>query len=252
MTGSLQVLHGVAGTLHLVQFVAILALVIQDKGGEWPLVSQGFTETVKEWKYPLSYLLPAFPALSSINHLVSVATPNSWYKKVLEDEVNPLRWGEFSVSAGVMLWIIASLSGIVEIRTLVALSMLNAALQYVGYLIEKAKASGSENIKSLLWLGFALHVTIWTQIFISFYTVLNESEEKPPSIVYSIIIIMFVLFTSFGVLSSLWVYDKVKSFAKLEMGYIVLSLISKTFLTWMVYFGVLRSYNDETPTPTNF
>jgi hypothetical protein len=245
---SLQTFHGVAGFAHLLQFFAVLVLVIQDPGTEWPIVSQGFLRKAGLYYYPLGYLVPAFPALSSINHLVSFATPNGWYGDVLKKQVNPLRWAEYSVSAGVMLWIVATLSGVVEIRSLVSIAILNAGLQYVGYLIEKAKAENATNTKQLLLLGFCIHVAIWVEIFISFYTIIGESDEEPPPAVYTIIIIMFLLFTSFGLLSSLWVFDKVKTFEQLEKGYIILSLVSKTFLTWMVYFGVLRAgENFNTP-----
>lgn len=235
-------MHAFAATAHFAQFMAILALITSDKGRKWPIVLQGFEDISKKWTYHLSYIIPVFPALSTVNH-VTACFASSWYDEVLRNEINPMRWAEYSISAGVMIWIIATLSGIIEIRTLVSLALLNAALQYVGYLIEKAK-SENRDAKPLLLIGFSIHVTIWTQIFISFFTVLSESEDEIPSGVYSIIFVMFGLFTTFGIIASLWVFDIVKTFTMLETGYIILSLVSKTFLTWMVYFGVLRSDNS--------
>ena len=237
-SSALVSLHGVAALAHFAQFLASLALVINDNGSTWPIISRGFQDTVNTWKYNLAYLVPLFPALSSVNHAVAyMAGP--WYDRVLQSRVNKLRWVEYSVSAGIMLWIISTLSGIIEIRSLVTIALLNAALQYVGYSIEKAKAENTNNVKQLLLIGISVHVAIWVQIFISFYTVINESKNKAPAGVYTIIMVMFVLFTSFGVWSALWVFDKVASFEILEMGYLILSLVAKTFLTWMVYFGVL-------------
>ena len=242
-------LHAFAAFAHFTQFLAILGLIINDSGSKWPIVSQGFENVSNKWRYTLSYLVPVFPALSSVNHAAAFFGTN-WYSGIIEEKANYLRWAEYSVSAGIMLWIIATLSGILEIITLVTIAILNALLQYIGYLIERTKADNG-NAKPLLYVGFAIHFCIWVQIFISFYTVINESGNKAPSAVYSIIIIMFALFTSFGIWSALWVYDKVKSFQILEMGYIILSLVSKTFLTWMVYFGVLKSGERFKDTTTN-
>ena len=235
----LKTLHGFAATVHFVQFIAVLVLIIGDEGSKWPIVSQGFEDISKKWTYYLSYLVPLFPALSTVNHATAFFASH-WYEDVLKKKCNPVRWAEYSLSAGIMLWVIATLSGIIEIRTLISLAMLNAALQYVGYLIEKTKSTNG-NAKPLLLVGFAIHVTIWTQILISFFTVINQSANKAPPGIYSIIIIMFILFSSFGVWASMWVLDIIKTFDILEMGYIILSLIAKTFLTWMVYFGVLKS-----------
>jgi hypothetical protein len=242
MLSSLTALHGVAFGAHLVQCGVIGALVAKDPGQKWPLVSQGYQKPQKEWEYHLGYLLPVFPGLSSINHAVALFLRKGSYDNILRDGVNPVRWAEFSVSAGVMLWVICTLSGIVEIRTLVSIAMLNAALQYVGYLIEKAKAN-NQDTNELLLVGFSIHTAIWSQIFISFYT--SVAGTGAPKAVYSIVLIMFSLFTSFGVLSALWAKGAIKSFQAVESGYILLSLIAKSFLTWMVYFGVLKAGGDR-------
>jgi hypothetical protein len=233
-------LHAIAGISHLLQFIAVVILVNKDAGIPWDIVSRGFINKSRTYRYNLSYLVPVFPLLSSFNHIATLTSPE-WYKTVLNTGVNTIRWAEYSVSAGVMLWVVCSLSGILEIRSLVAIALLNAALQYVGYLIEKAKSEG-QSVTDLLKIGFALHATIWVQIITSFFTVLSISDQVP-SAVYTIIFVLFGLFTSFGVVSTLWACGKIKSYETVENVYTTLSLTSKSFLTWMVYFGVLRAEN---------
>jgi hypothetical protein len=234
-------IHAVAGLVHGVQAIALTAIVVSEPEGKWPIVSQGYEKQVRRWEYQLSYALPLFPALSSLNHVVS-ACSQRYRDYTSASETNPIRWAEYSVSAGVMLWIICTLSGIVEIRTLVSIMLLNALLQHTGFLIEKEKARGGD-ARELLKVGFAIHCTMWIQIFISFFTCVKDGEAPPG--VYSIIIVMFLLFTSFGILSALWVYDKITSYQHLETGYLILSIVSKSFLTWMTLFGVLRPTEEE-------
>jgi hypothetical protein len=242
MSSGLITLHAIAAAAHLVQFVVVLALVIKQPGDDWPLVSQAYEKQAKNYQYKLAYLLPLFPLLSAVNHTISCAAP-SWYRTVLAKEVNIARWAEFSLSSGVMLWIIGTLSGTVEIRTLVSIVVLNAALQYIGYMIEQSK-SNPRLSRQLLGIGFSIHAAIWLQIIVSFYTSISNSDNTIPSAVYAIIPVMFTLFTSFGILAALWISDRITSFERLEMGYIILSFVSKTLLTWMVYFGVVRDRED--------
>lgn len=239
--GTLLRLHDAAMFTHLAQFFVITGLVLYDAGGDWSIASLGHDGYVGRWRYKLKYLLPAFPLLSALNHAVA-SFGGGLYGAVLTQQYNPYRWAEYSVSAGVMLWIICTLSGITDIRTLTSVAMLNATLQYVGYLIERGKQHNPSVVPGLLATAFAIHVAIWTQIFISFYTAVGSAGVEVPPAVYSIVVVMFALFTSFGVWSALWASSSsaIKSFGALESGYVVLSLVSKTLLIWMVYFGVNR------------
>jgi hypothetical protein len=250
---TLTILHAVAGSVHLVTAGVILGAIVNDAGLDWPLINRGWINDGVEYEYKLAYLLPIFPLLSSINHVVSIAD-RSLYTNILSKKVNVLRWSEYSVSAGVMLWIIGNLSGILEIRSLVTLAILNALLQYFGYLIEEAVARNAprKEIKELLFAAWGVHMAIWVQIFISFFTVIQENEVPAPSAVYSIIIILFILFSSFGLLTTLWAFKIITNFNLLEMGFIILSLTAKVFLSFMTYFGVLRSDRFKpTETPTS-
>ena len=195
----------------------------------------------------LAFLLPVFPLLSSLNHMVSVGSP-TLYTAFLNNKTNPLRWIEYSVSAGVMLWLIARLIGIKDTRTLISLAMANAVLQYLGYLIEEARARNAEpkQIRQLLLAAWGVHLTIWVQLFIAFYSALNDAKIELPTLVYTILPIMFVLFSAFGLLETLWALGKIDDFEAVELGYLVLSVTSKVFLTFMVYFGVFRDPDIDT------
>ena len=241
MNQRLIYLHFFAGILHASTSIMMFAIRKGNNHRKWPLINRHGTNDKKVYMYDISYLLPVFPMLSSVNHFISTMN-TSYYEEILKQRINTMRWFEFSISAGVMLWIVATLSGIVEIRSLISLSLLNALLQYIGYLLEVALSEGQSKKKLLELLGIAwvIHFTIWSQIFISFFSVTHNAERKIPKAVYSIVIVLFLLFSSFGVLQTLWISQVITDYQKVELGYVILSLTAKMFLSFMTFFGVLR------------
>ena len=256
MSNTIVTLHTFAATFHIIQALVLFKLV-QKRSFKWPVVSRNLNKITKSHMYHIGYLLPSFSLLSSFNHLLSIIYSNYYNNNIRKTQVNTLRWCEYSVSAGIMLWIICTLSGIVEFRTLISISILNGALQYVGYLLERAKAKHQhDTINDLLTLGWCIHITIWLQIFVSFYTVLqdlkyNQDNQNQgitldiPDIVYSMVPIMFIMFSSFGIVSALWSKHHIKSFDMLEVYYLILSIISKSILSWLVYGGVIQEPRNE-------
>lgn len=243
---TLNWLHGAAAVAHFAQAAAMTGFIAKDydEAYKWPLTQLGWQKvlTDKTQRYNLGLLVPAFPLLSSVNHLVSVASP-AYYDMVLREKVNVLRWCEFSLSAGICTWIIAVLSGVTELRTLVSLMILNVGLQMMGLLIEKRKAENATRgeLFLLMMIAWAIFAAIWVQIVMSFAAIVEwDSAAKPPRIVYAIISSMIALFCSFGILQLLYVMDMV-SFETYEVGFIGLSLSAKSLLGWMVTFGVLSA-----------
>lgn len=196
-------------------------------------------------EYRLGNLVSAFPALSTINHLWSVLDKPG-YDKVLKQGYNPVRWGEYSVSAGIMFWTISQLTGIRDVKILFPLLLGNAALQYTGYSIEKdvgQKRFESANRQQVS--GFVLFLALWIPLFVAFFTAIERSANKVPPEVYAIIFVLFSLMLCFGILSLLYSTQRITDFRKIETGYLVLSFVSKTLLTNLTLFGVLFSEPDE-------
>ena len=207
-------------------------------------------------------MLILFPLLSTLNHL-GFALLRPYQEFVLQSHTNPLRWAEYALSAGAMVWVIATLSGVTELRTLITLCVLNVGLQYVGYLVERCFAimSGpyipglyttvgtapcpiavAVHPSDLTRVGWLIFMAMWIEIMVSFFSVLEyDAVQKPPDIVYAIVIVLFVLFSTFGALQLLYINGILRDFRTYELGFIVLSFVSKTMLTWMVYGGVINA-----------
>lgn len=190
----------------------------------------------RRFSYNIRDLLGAFPALSTVNHLYASVLWDDYQSRVLKTGVNPVRWAEYSVSAGLMYVILAQLSGVDDANALLLLLSSNVVLQWFGYEVEREP--DLQRKKRLQYMGFTLFVGTWIPIFLSFFTALADSPQNPPTIVYFIIFILFGLFLCFGIvswLSMMWPTEK------REKAYIVLSLAAKTSLVQMVYFGLRRT-----------
>lgn len=251
----LRNLHGAAGFFHLAQSAIVTGLLATgDKGTEpvWPITGLGWrSEKIWEREYALGWLLPVFPALSSFNHLYSYFHP-TYLDDVVRTKSNPLKWAEYSLSANAMLFLLSTLSGVNEMRTLISLMAVNASLQALGYIIERRLAENAprDEIMALSLTAWCLHVAVWTQIIISFYDVVGSDDAEPPAAVYSIVWTLFTLFTSFGFLQMLQVSGVIADYETVDMGYVILSFVAKTLLTWLAYGGVFAADSRFEKTPT--
>lgn len=260
MSSRLWWAHAIVGTLHLAQAATVATLLkTGDNGLEpvWPIQQIGWEgEVLKTTRYALGGLVPVFPAMSAMNHYAMAFIPGL-LDDTIKNEVAPIRWSEYAISANFQLWIIAQLAGITNLTTLVSILVQNVVLQYLGLYIEqrfKEKAPKSE-IWFLMTLAWALHVSIWIPIITTFYLVIENSDVKPPSIVYSIIWVMFGLFTTFGIVQVCHVLGLFSSYEAVDFSYVMLSLIAKSLLTWMTWGGIFGAGSQfettATATPTS-
>ena len=66
----------------------------------------------------------------------------------------------------------------------------------------------------------------------------NNSGIKPPTFVYIIVIILFLLYSSFGLVQLSELMVDINPYTK-EKLYVILSLTSKLILGWMIFSNVL-------------
>ena len=239
----LRTLNGVAALAHLGQAVAATGLVAKtDKNSyKWPIAFPGWLKIMDSQTrgVNLGWLIPPFFLLSSVNHSVYYLS-ESYRNSVIKSRTNPLRWIEYSLSAGLMTFILGNLSGVLELRSLLSLVLSNMAMQYIGWEIEVRKANGAttRELIGLTLIGWLIYMSIWLQVVMSFATVVTlDSKVKAPVIIYAIMTSLFGLFCSFGINQILYIADKI-SFEKYEMGYVVLSLAAKSVLAWQFLGGI--------------
>ena len=120
------------------------------------------------------------------------------YKRNVKTSRNWIRFVEYSISASIMLVIIALLNGITDLHILVSIAVLTASCQVCGGLAEYIYEFNM-GIKWILhfngWLTFGCAYGI---IFRAFFASVEDSAVPPPDFVYVIVFLIFGLYASFG------------------------------------------------------
>ena len=238
----------VVGLLHAAQAGVLLAIA---SDASLPVTSSYMTgapgsglrsdvETVFELAFAPA--VAAFLLLAAADHLLMAAPRISdWYATNVARGVNPARWWEYSLSASLMVVLIAMLTGIEEITALIAIFGANAAMILFGLLMERANSPG----RPVDWLPFAYGCVIGAVPWIAIGYQLIRSEVATdgdvPTFVFAIFVSLFVLFNSFAVNMALQ-YRRRGRWRDpffVERVYILLSLVAKSALAWQVYAGAL-------------
>ena len=187
-------------------------------------------------------LVAAFLFISAIAHFL-IASPGiyDWYARNLKRGINYARWIEYSLSASVMIVVIAMLVGIYDIVSLILIFALNATMILFGLMMELHNQTTERTNWTSYWCGAIAGIVPWIAIAIYLIGAGNE-EGGPPSFVYWIFVSIFLFFNVFAVNMALQ-YKKVgrwRDYLYGERVYIILSLTAKSALAWQVFAGTLR------------
>jgi len=165
-----------------------------------------------------------------------------WYEAQLRQGRNTARWVEYSLSASLMIVLIAMLTGISSIYAIVALFGVNAAMILFGLQMERVNLDRTHVDWWPCVFGCIAGVVPWIVIAIAIIGAQVENSGVP-TFVFAIFISLFVLFNTFAVNQFLqykgvgrWRY-----YLWGESTYLVLSLTAKTALAWQVFGGTLAS-----------
>jgi hypothetical protein len=229
-----------AGQAALIVVIgATLAIPITAQWAEGPPGSAlGPTETL--FDLSVRWCVAAFLLMAALDHLL-VASPRivSWYERNLGRGINYARWIEYSFSASLMVVLIATFAGVTDLRALVAVAGVNAAMILFGLLMERVN-SGRERLDWLpFWLGCIAGAVPWIVIGISL--VGSEVNGTVPGFVWGIFVSLFLFFNSFAV--NMWLQyrgvGRWRDYLFGEWVYLLLSLTAKSALAWQIYAGAL-------------
>lgn len=205
-------------------------------------------------KIPLEWLVFTFHMLSVVAHAWNRWIGREIYYMWLCRKMNPGRWLEYFFSASIMQTVIMVLTGVLDVWTLVYATVMIAVTQLFGHVSEQvlyyARKEPLEGISKWQFFifGWVSFLPPWISIYYSFYyAVLNTDGAGPPDWVQAIVWSLLIVFASFAVVMGWYLRNWTKpdvSFTA-EKWYCILSLVSKTILTWQLYFGAfVRAEND--------
>jgi len=240
--------------LHGVQFAVMLALSLaQEPMASWPVISsylvfEPATQTLVSeartlFEVPIGLVVASFFAMSAIAHLIVAFPARDWYERRLARGQNPARWIEYAFSSSVMIVVIAMLTGIREVGTLLAIVGANAAMNLFGWTMEAAN-EGRDRPQWLYYVfGCLAGIVPWLVISVALITGLTAPGAAPiPGFVIAIYVSLFLSFNVFA-LNMVFQFMEVgrwRDYLYGERAYMFLSLFAKTLLAWQVWSGTLR------------
>jgi|GEM_PF-35459 len=244
----------IMGFLHLAQGAAMLyfALTIEQISNFRTPIRSYFLQFDPETmrlatnpeqiaEVPFAIFVSAFLLLSAFFHFIIIMPgANAVYNRDLKKGINKFRWYEYSLSSSLMIILIAMLFGVYGIGALIAIFILNASMNWFGLLMEKLNQYTEETVWSPFIFGTIAGLGPWVVIIL--HALGNADPAEVPLFVYAIIGSYFVFFNLFPI-NMILQYKKVGKWADYlygERGYIILSLLAKSVLAWLVYFGVMQ------------
>jgi hypothetical protein len=175
--------------------------------------------------------------MSATAHILLSTVLYKWYVTNLKNHINPARWYEYSLSASLMIFLIAMLVTIYDFGTLLALFTLTAVMNLMGLMMELHNQTTTKTKWTSYNIGCIAGFIPWVVIFIPLIT-----AASVPNFVIAIFITIAVFFNLFAINMFLQ-YKRIgkwKDYLYGERMYIVLSLVAKSALAWQVFAGTLR------------
>lgn len=246
----LRKFNAVMGVFHFIQFILMLVLSndftlpMTASYLKYDTITQTLVvNTDKIADIRLGPLVALFLLISAIAHF-SLASPLGypWYVKNLKKHINYARWYEYAFSSSVMIIVIAMLTGIYDIGTLIPLFALNACMNLFGLMMELHNQTTEKTNWTAYIFGVFAGIIPWVVIGTYLGGATLAASGSIPNFVHYIYVSIAFFFNIFAV-NMILQYKRVgkwKDYLYGEKMYIVLSLVAKTLLAWQVFIGTLR------------
>ena len=191
----------------------------------------------------LGAFVGTFLLLSAIAHFLIAYPLNKLYIRDLKKGINKVRWFEYALSSSIMIVLIALFFGVLDFWALFMIFISNALMNMFGLMMELHNVYTRKLKEKVRWTAYYLGVIAgavpWIVITAYFINTGVEGGEIP-GFVYWIYAIELIFFNTFAINMILQYkgIGKWKDYLYGERVYIILSLVSKTFLAWLVFGGV--------------
>lgn len=237
------------GFLHLVQGLVILSIGNDSvreittsflRFNTSSQVLEPATRTLFSW--PIVPLVALFFFISAIAHFYVSTVGRHWYETNLRRGINKARWYEYSLSASLMIVLIAMLSGIYDLGALLAMFGLTAVMNLMGLMMEIHNQTTERTSWLSYWIGVLAGFIPWLLIAIALWASQSAEGGQVPGFVYGIFVSLFVFFNAFAI-NMVLQYKKIgkwRDYLYGEYVYIILSLTAKSLLAWQIFAGTLQ------------
>jgi hypothetical protein len=211
--------------------------------------SRGFpvSASAQHGLMPFAAVSSGFAWMSAAAHFLVLANYDT-YIADLRKGINRFRWYEYAFSSSLMIAQIAELFGMWDVIALVMIASVNACMNLFGYLFEVMNA-GREP-KALDWTAFYYGCFAGAVPWAAILGTIGSSPQigNIPKFVWGVFGAYLVMFQTFP-LNMYWQYKQVGRYSDAVQGgkgggymygekvYQILSLVAKSLLLWLVFFG---------------
>lgn len=226
----------------------VVILLIIAKPAELPVIGSflagapgsGMYGSTDIFDLRIDLVVALFLALAAVDHFSVGTFARRWYENNVTRGINPARWWEYSISASLMVVLIAMLSGVNNPVALIALFGANSAMILFGLVMERTNLGRQTVDWSPFVYGCVIGAVPWIAIALQF-VLADSNGGGAPGFVYVIFVSLFILFNGFAV--NMWLGYRANGRWMdplfVERAYVVLSFVAKTALAWQVYGGAL-------------
>lgn len=197
----------------------------------------------------------AFFFITGLFHSIYAYTNDTMYEKMIQNKNNCLRWLEYSISATLMMRIIAVQCGIRDRDTMSLITTSMIGVMLMGQIVEVAMASGTTMGPNQKNVAIVASVIGWVLMLGVFAVVIRKYIElqsdvdafgcpkvKIPDFVLAIIVSQLALFSTFGLIQLYHVYQRINGnqvdYRNIEKLYIIDSLVAKLTLGGILAYSV--------------
>ena len=205
----------------------------------------------------------SFFVITGLFHTIYAMNIGNHYDSMIQSKNNYLRWLEYSITATLMIRIVAVQAGIKDGNTLALLTTNTIAIMLQGQIVEYMLINyhnnkNKEQSRNVIYICTAIG---WALMIVNFYTIVNSfskqvktfndlnCEEKVPDFVYAIVITQLFFYGSFGFIQLYQIYtvftSKEYDYSKFELAYLVDSLVSKFTLGSLLAYSVVGASEGQ-------
>lgn len=211
----------------------------------------------KSTAVPYAYEAVSFFYVTSFFHFLYVLM-GSKYEEMILRENNFLRWIEYSISATLMIRIIALQCGIRDENALTSMTMNTVGIMLQGQIVEATLSTRKIDVNEKMVIlvativGWVLMVTNFYIIVKQYINLKNDVDEFKckdvgiPSFVLWIIVTQLIFYSTFGFIQIYQIYNRLYKpdqydYRKIETMYIIDSLLSKVTLGAILGYSVINA-----------
>ena len=199
-------------------------------------------------------MLILFTSVTSCVHIFGYAMSSSIYQESVDVGKNWKRWIEYSITATIMMIVIAISSGVGSLDSLLLITSVTFCCMICGWLSEETARSHKKVSQVSTVIGWILLLTALSVILRQFTSIISHNTEGPPWWVTCIVVFMFLLYSSFGIIHFIhmrkqWNSSKndIHFNRRIENAYTVTSMVTKILLVVFLSSGLFaRSISDDT------